>query len=102
MFLSPVDEQEIIIKTKCQRILLILISAWSKQLLRKIVKPLNHICNVSFKTGMFPNQIKIAKVIPVFKAGAKCVFTNCRLIIIIIMIIIIKVLIYRPINRDRS
>ena len=27
---------------------------------------------------MFPNQIKIAKVIPVFKAGDKCVFTNYR------------------------
>ena len=49
-----------------------------KTIITEIVKPLNHICNVSFHTGVFPNQMKIAKVIPVFKAGDKCVFTNYR------------------------
>ena len=52
-----------------------------KTIITEIVKPLTHICNVSFQTGVFPKQISIAtKVIPVFKAGVKCVFTNYRLI----------------------
>ena len=43
-----------------------------------IVKLLKHICNVSFDTGIFPNQIKIAKFIPIFKSSEKGVFTNYR------------------------
>ena len=49
-----------------------------KSIMTEIVKPLNHTCNESFQTDVFPIQMKIAKVIPVFKAGDKCVFTNCR------------------------
>ena len=49
-----------------------------KTIISEIVKPLNHICNVYFQTGVFPNQMKIATVIPVFKVGDKCVFTNYR------------------------
>ena len=47
-----------------------------KTIITEIVKPLNHICIVSFQTGVFPNQMKITKVIPVIKVGDKCVFTN--------------------------
>ena len=49
-----------------------------KTIITEIVHPLNHIYNVSFQTGVFPNQMKIAKVIPVFKAADKCVFTMYR------------------------
>ena len=31
-----------------------------------IVKPLNHICNKSFETGTFPNEMKITKIVPLF------------------------------------
>ena len=36
-----------------------------KNIIADIAKPLKHICNVSFNTGIFPNQMKIAKVIPI-------------------------------------
>ena len=34
-----------------------------------VVKPLVHIFNISFSTGIFPSEMKIAKVIPLFKNG---------------------------------
>ena len=80
MCLSPVDKQEIIrtaqqfknkVSTDCTDINMSII----KTIITEIVKPLNHICNVYFQTGVFPNQTNIAKV---FKAGDKCVFTNYR------------------------
>ena len=40
-----------------------------KHIITSIVKPLTHIVNTSFKTGVFPDILKIAKVIPVFKSG---------------------------------
>ena len=41
-----------------------------------IVKQLTHICNISFRNCTFPDQMKVAKVIPVFKGNGKQVFTN--------------------------
>ena len=49
-----------------------------KSIIAHIVKHLKHIYNVSFNTGIFPNQMKIAKVIPIFKSGEKDVFTHYR------------------------
>ena len=49
-----------------------------KELINQIVRPFVHICNVSFQTGVFPDKIKITKVIPLFKSGEKNVFTNYR------------------------
>ena len=49
-----------------------------KNITAHVVKPLKHICNVSFNIGIFPNQMKIAKVIPILKSGEKGVFTNYR------------------------
>ena len=49
-----------------------------KQIINQIVRPLVHICNVSFQTGVFPDKMKIAKVVPLFKSGEKNVFTNYR------------------------
>ena len=43
-----------------------------------IAKPLTHICNLSFNTGIFPNNLKIAKVIPSFKEGEKDQYKNYR------------------------
>lgn len=37
----------------------------------KFVKTLSEIVNVSFKVGMVPDELKIAKVIPIFKVGDK-------------------------------
>ena len=49
-----------------------------KQIIHVIVKPLVHIFNVSFSTGIFPSNLKIAKVIPVFKKGDPHLFQNYR------------------------
>ena len=43
-----------------------------------IFKPLTHICNISFTTGVFPSIMKNAKVMPLFKNGAKTDLTNHR------------------------
>ena len=34
--------------------------------------------HLSFQTGVFPDKMKIAKVVPLFKSGEKNVFTNYR------------------------
>ena len=43
-----------------------------------IFKPLTHICNNSFKTGVFPSRLKIAKIKHIFKSGAKTDIGNYR------------------------
>jgi hypothetical protein len=32
-----------------------------------ILAPLTYICNKSFESGVFPNQMKIANILPLFK-----------------------------------
>ena len=49
-----------------------------KKVITKIFKPFTHICNVSFETGFFPNKMKIAKFLPLYKPGETHVFTNYR------------------------
>ena len=36
--------------------------------------PLRHICNLSFRTGIFPDELKIANVVPIFKSGDDMIF----------------------------
>ena len=43
-----------------------------------IVRPLTHIFNLSLTTGVFPTELKIAHVIPLFKGGDPHVFSNYR------------------------
>ena len=40
--------------------------------------PLTHMCNLSFKRGIFPVQLKIANVVPTYKTGNEHVFSNFR------------------------
>ena len=47
-------------------------------LIQGIVKPLTHICNKSFETNTFPNSMKTAKVIPLYKNGERNRFSNYR------------------------
>ena len=49
-----------------------------KSIMTNIVKPLSHICNTSFISGIFPDNMKIAKVVPLCKAGENNLFTNYR------------------------
>ena len=49
-----------------------------KSVARNISYPLCKIFNASFSDGRVPSSMKIAKVIPIFKAGEKSNFTNYR------------------------
>ncbi|XDV36142.1 hypothetical protein PO909_005986 [Leuciscus waleckii] len=49
-----------------------------KQIIDVIIEPFTYICNLSFTSGMFPDCMKIAKVIPLFKKGNKSEFSNYR------------------------
>ena len=44
----------------------------------EIAIPLSHIINLSFSTGIVPDKMKIAKVIPIHKSGNKTDFNNYR------------------------
>ena len=81
MFLQPVTEEEI---------LQLVINANSKtsqdhdqfdmclvkKIIPHIVKPLAHICNSSLMNGIFPDRMKIARVIPLFKNWDVKEFSN--------------------------
>jgi hypothetical protein len=75
MFLERVEEKEILdivknCKNKQSTDLNDIDMSLVKLVIEGISKPLTHICNLSFQTGSFPNQMKIAKVIPLYKMGA--------------------------------
>ena len=40
-----------------------------KQCVSKYIAPLIYLINSSFSQGIFPDDLKIAKVLPIFKAG---------------------------------
>ena len=42
------------------------------------IKPLTHLINSSINKGIFPDELKIAKVIPIFKSGNKELIENYR------------------------
>lgn len=46
--------------------------------LPNIIQPLTEIINCSFKTGLFPQALKIAKVVPIFKKGPRDEASNYR------------------------
>ena len=49
-----------------------------KDIINAIVKPLTEICYLSFSSGVFPNDMKIAKVDPLFESGDLKSFNNYR------------------------
>ena len=49
------------------------------KMIKNYVKtPLTHICNRSFETGIFPSELKIANVVPIFKSSDEMIFSNYR------------------------
>ena len=82
IFLNPTSEEEI------RNIIKLLkndSSGWDK-ISAKIIKiscsallkPLCHIFNLSLFTGVFPDELKLAKVVPLYKAGDARKFSNYR------------------------
>ena len=49
-----------------------------KKVINCIKLPLLHIFNTSFISGIFPNELKISKVCPIFKHGSKTDLNNYR------------------------
>ena len=49
-----------------------------KQTINLIIAPLTHIMNLSLSSGLVPEQMKVARVIPLFKSGTLSLFTNYR------------------------
>ena len=49
-----------------------------KKCINEIVNPLKHIMDLSFKNGTVPDQLKIAKIVPVFKSGDPRLADNYR------------------------
>ena len=49
-----------------------------KQIKEVIITPLVHICNISLTTGIFPDELKRASVVPIFKSEDDMVFSNYR------------------------
>ena len=49
-----------------------------KKLFHFISTPLMNIINLSFVKGIFPDKLKIAKVIPIYRAEDPCLFANYR------------------------
>jgi hypothetical protein len=49
-----------------------------KEIQEIIVEPLLYIVNLSFNTGVFPDRLKVAKVLPVYKKGERSLMSNYR------------------------
>ena len=44
----------------------------------ELITPIYHICNISLRAGIFPNNMKIAKVFPLFKSDTEEKLKNYR------------------------
>uniref|UniRef100_A0A8C6MEW6 Reverse transcriptase domain-containing protein n=1 Tax=Nothobranchius furzeri TaxID=105023 RepID=A0A8C6MEW6_NOTFU len=83
MFLGDVSENEVLTivrksknktSTDCDGIDMMIV----KKTIDYVVKPFTYICNLSVQSGTFPEKMKTAKVIPIFKNGDRHKFDNYR------------------------
>ena len=61
----------------------------AKQCIDNYVMPLTYIINMSLMEGIFPSELKLAKVVPIFKSGESDKVTNYRPIISIVCVILL-------------
>ena len=83
IFLAPTTEQEIIDNISSLNINKSIgpnsINTKILKLTKNIIsKPLTEIINLSFSTGTFPDRLKIAEIIPIYKKDSKLSTTNYR------------------------
>ena len=83
IFMDPVTPEDIInmtnrIKTKTSMDHRGISSKLMKLSINNTALPLTHIINLSLSNGIVPNDLKIAKVIPIFKTGDRTQFNNYR------------------------
>ena len=43
-----------------------------------IIHPLRYVCELSLSQGCFPHELKVSKIIPLYKSGDKTLFNNYR------------------------
>ena len=82
MFMTPVVEHEV---KSIIRMLKTGSSGWDsisavvvKATAQSIVSPLTHVINLSLSSGVFPQELKIARIIPLFKSGDPMQLNNYR------------------------
>ena len=83
LFFEEISEQEVInlcsslgsgTATRFDNVTMSLI----KETIASISSPLTRIFNLSITSGMVPVELKISRVVPLFKAGHKSIFSNYR------------------------
>ena len=82
MFITPVTNEELV---NIVMGLKISSPGWDgltadiiKNNINLFIQPLIHICNLSFSNGVFPAELKVAKVTPMYKTGDKMTLNNYR------------------------
>ena len=79
IYLEPVTENEV---SAIVNSLKISSPGWddisSKVIKKSFIKLLTYLYNLSINTGIFQHELKIAKVIPIYKAKEKKLFSNYR------------------------
>lgn len=83
IFLSPATQEEILDVTSTLKASTScgvdgISSNILRQIMPNIIDPVVYIFNLSISTGSVPSPLKVAKVIPIFKAGDKHSFSNYR------------------------
>ena len=82
-FTQPTDINEITnvvthLKTKCSVGFDSISTKLIQHTIEDIIIPFRHIINQSFVTGVVPKNLKVAKIIPIYKSGNKYSFNNYR------------------------
>ena len=82
MFITPVTNEElvnIVMALKCSS------PGWDglttdiiKNNINLFIQTLMHICNLSFSNGVFPAELKVATVMPMYKTDDKMTLNNYR------------------------
>lgn len=83
IYINPTDKVEVLnivrnFKGKTSTDYLDFNMSLIKNIITEIIDPFTFICNMSLETGTFPNNMKTAKVVPLFKSGCKKTFSNYR------------------------
>jgi len=83
LYFYPTDASEVIsvcntLKNKSSSGYDNIVSCIAKTTIDTIAEPLTEIINCSLETGIVPDELKIAKVVPVYKVGAKNELSNYR------------------------
>ena len=68
----------------------------AKQSIESYIEPLTCLINRSFTEGIFPTELKLARIVPIYKSGDSAIFSNYRPISILsVFAIIYEKLLYK-------